>query len=84
MKLNPLIATAAEDRHIHCCQNQFCRACGSHVSGYNANEPLIAARPEGAKWDWWLACDNADCPNAEGEGLFQELPDWVETRPAVA
>jgi hypothetical protein len=35
---NPLMEAAAADRHVgKCCANRFCRTCGSHVSGYNAN-----------------------------------------------
>lgn len=76
---NPLIEQAAVDRHDGlCCRNQFCKVCGSHVSGYNCNEALNRQRPEAAgEWDWWVACDNANCIHAHGEGIFQDTPDWV-------
>jgi hypothetical protein len=77
MNQNPLIVLAAEDRHTECCTNQFCRACGSPVSTYNANQSVVVQRPEASEWDWWTACDNADCLNAYGEGEFQGKPDWV-------
>ena len=78
---NSLIEIAASDRHDTCCAAQKCRACGSHVSTYNANGPLIGARPEASEWDWWVACDNADCEHAYGEGLFQELIEWIAKDP---
>lgn len=76
---NPMIETCAASRHGDCCANNVCLSCGAHVSGYNATAEVIAARPEAAREDWWLACDNADCANAYGEGLFQFLPDWCES-----
>lgn len=83
IRRNPLMDQAAADRHqddSECCKHNFCRACGAHVSGYNANGDVIAVRPEAIEWDWWIACDNADCEHAFGEGLFQTTPDWVEER----
>jgi hypothetical protein len=81
VKLNPLIETAGKDRHDgDCCASNYCRVCGMHVSGYNANWALIEQRPEAAKEDWWIACDNGDCEHAYGEELFQGLPEWVEDR----
>ena len=80
MTPNPLMTLAAIDRHSDdatCCANNFCRACGSHVSGYTCNANVIAQRPAAAEWDWWQACDNADCEHAYGEGLFQFQNDWV-------
>lgn len=80
MRRNSLMDTASADRHkddAKCCRDNYCKVCGSHVSGYNANSATIAARPEAAREDWWIACDNADCAHSYGEGLFQELPDWV-------
>ena len=78
MRQNPLMTQADIDRHkFNCCKDQTCRECGSHVSGYNCNDVLLSMRPEAKDWDWWLACDNADCQHARGEGLFQRKPDWV-------
>jgi hypothetical protein len=78
---NKLITEVADQRHDACCAKEFCRACGAHVSGYNANSPLVRMRPEAKGWDYWAACDNAACEHAYGEGFFQNNPDWVETRP---
>lgn len=55
-----------------------CANCGAPVSHYTCNGDLIAKRPEAATWDWWAACDNAECPNHHGEGIFQEWPDWQQ------
>jgi hypothetical protein len=77
MQRNNLLEKAARDHHTICCINQYCVLCGFHVSGYNCNADLISERPEAADWDWWLACDNAECIHSYGEGLFQIYPDWV-------
>lgn len=72
---NPLKILAATDRHAQ--PRWLCKDCGASVGTYNCNHSLISARPEGAGWDWWAACDNAECKNAEGEGYFQSSPDWT-------
>jgi hypothetical protein len=75
---NPLFELAAKDRHTEdCCSRQRCGVCGCHVSTYNANASVIAQRPEADDWDWWVACDNANCEHAYGEGLFQNPIGWV-------
>lgn len=79
-RLNPLLHQAAENRHTKCCQNRYCLRCDAKVSTYNCNDPVVAVRPDAAGWDWWAACDNADCENAFGEGEFQEMPEWIEVR----
>lgn len=74
-------------RHKHAklrkiCEEDFigakgtCRDCGSPVSHYTCNGPLIAKRPMAAEWDWWGACDNLRCQNRIGEGIFQNRPDF--------
>lgn len=77
MNINPLVALASTDRHIRL-QAQTCTCCGSTVSTYNANPDVVSLRSEASEWDWWAACDNADCVNAYGEGYFQESPDWIK------
>jgi hypothetical protein len=77
MNLNPLVTLAKKDRHVTVTQ-KTCICCGSKVSTYNANAKVIALRPTANNSDWWAACDNADCVNAEGEGYFQEQPDWIK------
>src|ERR1039458_8463232 len=81
MKLNELIEQAKADWHTECCLDHSCRSCGAHVSTYNANQPFVNYRPEAEIWDWWVACDNADCEHAYGEGLFQCLPSWIKKPP---
>jgi hypothetical protein len=84
MKLNPLIEQAGTDRHpddANCCKDNVCLTCGAHVSGYNANSALRAARPEAANSDWWVACDNADCVHAYGEDQgVSNSPDWISRK----
>ncbi|PCJ68260.1 MAG: hypothetical protein COA62_15975 [Rhodobiaceae bacterium] len=80
MRRNPLLDAASDSSHerLDCCKKQACAECGSHVSAYNANDDLVELRPEAVGWDWWISCDNGDCTNAYGEGLFQQQPDWVQ------
>jgi hypothetical protein len=80
--VNDLIDLAADARHGDCCANQFCRACNSHVSTYDARGRVILRyRPGSAFEDWWVACDNGACVHAYGEGLFQVRPDWIVVTP---
>lgn len=53
-----------------------CRNCGASVSHYTCNHDLISKRPAAEDWDWWSACDNPVCTNHEGEGFFQNKPEW--------
>lgn len=76
---NPLLIDAASYRHPpHDDGKRYCcKACGENVSVYNCNPGFVFHRPDAEEWDWWMACDNAACEHAHGEGKFQELPDWV-------
>jgi hypothetical protein len=80
MNTNSLVMLAAVDRH-HRPIARRCKCCGSTISTYNANPSLVALRPEAVNWDWWAACDNADCEHAYGEGYFQDPLDWIDRRP---
>ena len=53
-----------------------CLVCRSDVHHYVCNGDLIKVRPDAADWDWWTACDNVDCVNHYGEGMFQHRPSW--------
>lgn len=77
MTQNQLIHAAGRDRHTTCCQDLKCVLCGSRVSGYNSNLWLHDLRPEARGWDWWQACDNGECPNSHGEGVFQCDADFA-------
>lgn len=80
MNLSPLVLLAAKDRHTGkpTKYRYDCKICGCPVSTYNCNSTLLEHRPKGEGWDWFLACDNADCTNSWGEGFFQSKPDWVK------
>ena len=78
IRLNPLIEQASPDRNPDKPLSYHCLVCGANVGDYNCNQALIAARPEGRVWDWWKACDNADCVYAYGEGWFPgDFPEWA-------
>ena len=79
MRQNDMINSCAVDRHPPK-YGYHCRACSCTASSYNCNACIIDARPEAFEWDWWMACDNADCVNSYGEGFFQFPPDWIEQK----
>lgn len=54
-----------------------CTACGGEVASYLCNDALIAVRPDGADWDWWMSCTNPECEHHYGEGYDQFEPEWV-------
>jgi len=78
-KPNPLIAQAAEDWLDN---DHKCFVCGSTVSVYachplETSGDIIKYRPEAVEEDWWVACDNADCAHAYGQGTTQWGVSWV-------
>jgi hypothetical protein len=79
VKPNPLIEQAKTERHKNC-DYLICKSCGANVSTYNANWPFIKHRPEADEWDWWAACDNANCEHAYGEGYFQTKLKWTTSK----
>ncbi len=58
-----------------------CNACGQSVASYLCNASLIAARPEAAAEDYWLACTNPACSHSYGCGYLQDEPDWYTYAP---
>lgn len=73
--LNPLVAAQADKRDGK--PLGACHICRSRVSVYHCHGTLVVERPESEHEDWWIACDNANCSRAYGEGYFQVAPDWV-------
>lgn len=69
----------SKDRGNDCLgQTGTCKECGSPVLGYLSNCSLLYMRPQAYEEDYWASCGNLTCPNHEGEGYFQTLPDWVD------
>jgi hypothetical protein len=71
----PMKYTVAGERHEGCCQNQVCSMCGSTVGTYNANKSVIDIRPEADDFDYWCMCDNTECSQAYGEGVYDDMTD---------
>ncbi|MGS1687102.1 hypothetical protein GHT72_028275 (plasmid) [Klebsiella pneumoniae] len=59
--------------NAHIIEKVRCRDC---------HFPLICVmnitKPPYDEWDWWIYCSNKTCKNHEGEGKFQNTPDFVE------
>ena len=36
--------------------------------------------PQSEDWDWWGYCSNKACEHHEGEGWFQDTPEFIEYR----
>jgi hypothetical protein len=55
-------------------KNAECVDCGWAIIDICCNgqdEPF-------ALWDWWWYCSNKSCKNHFGEGVFQNIPDFVK------
>ena len=55
-----------------------CKDCDSHVTIYSCIGVITALRPGSDFWSSWASCDNENCENHFGEGLFPlDKPDWI-------
>ena len=54
-----------------------CDWCGWPVVSAYCNGSFCDFK-DAAQWDWWFYCSNKSCKNHDGEGVFQDDPDWVE------
>lgn len=57
-------------------EKAFCRNCGWPIIDACCNGTFTLFK-DSAKWDWWLYCSNKGCKNHDGEGVFQDTPDWI-------
>lgn len=60
----------------HMKENCRCVKCGWPIIFTCCNDDM--QRLPWGMWDWWMYCSNKGCIHHEGEGVFQETPDWVE------
>lgn len=67
-------------------ENNHCKDCGWPVIHACCNDDFQKHK-DAKTWDWWLYCSNKGCKNHEGEGVFQDWPDWIKSektkRPAL-
>lgn len=54
-----------------------CRDCGWPIVDACCNCEFSGFK-DSSQWDWWFYCSNKGCKNHEGEGVFQDRPDWIE------
>lgn len=58
-------------------QKVHCSDCGWPIISACCNHPFTLYK-DSDKWDWWFYCSNKSCKNHDGEGVFQNNPEWVE------
>ena len=54
-----------------------CKDCGWPVIFACCNHPFTIFK-DAPTHDWWLYCSDKGCKNHDGEGIFQDIPDWVK------
>ena len=57
-------------------KNAYCGDCGWPIIFVCCNGPFQDFK-DASEWDWWLYCSNKVCENHDGEGVFQNRPNWV-------
>lgn len=55
---------------------QYCNDCGWPIISACCNDEFLAFK-DASNWDYWIYCTNKGCKNHDGEGVFQEFPNWV-------
>ncbi len=56
----------------------YCKDCGWPIVDAVCNDEFMNFK-DAKEWDWWYYCSNKGCKNHEGEGIFQNIPEWCET-----
>jgi hypothetical protein len=54
-----------------------CKVCGWPVLCCCCNDGTWGD----GSWDWWAYCTNKTCENHDGEGVFQDIPEWIMEDP---
>lgn len=57
-------------------KDYYCVDCGWPVVFACCNHPFTEFK-DASEWDWWVYCSDKGCKNHDGEGIFQNKPDWV-------
>jgi hypothetical protein len=55
---------------------QVCRDYGWPIIDVCCNGTFTEYK-DAAEWDWWYYCSNKSCRNHDGEGIFQDTPEWI-------
>jgi len=58
-------------------ENVHCIKCGWPVIHACCNDEFRGYKNADI-YDWWAYCSNKGCENHEGEGIFQDTPEWIE------
>lgn len=56
-----------------------CKDCGWPIIDACCNGDFTNFK-DSKEWDWWNYCSNKNCKNHGGEGVFQDLLDWIVYR----
>ena len=65
-----------EDRNVSILKGCKCRECEWPIIDVCCNGSFTEFK-DADKWDWWYYCSNKYCKNHDGEGVFQDDPEWV-------
>lgn len=59
-------------------KDKHCNYCGWPIVFVCCNGSFTTfSDPKDGPWDWWYYCSNKACKHHEGEGIFQDIPEWV-------
>lgn len=56
-----------------------CKTCKWPVISTLCNDGMMTTPPY-SEWDWWMYCSNKTCEHHQGEGYFQDTPDFIESK----
>ncbi len=57
-------------------EHLYCKDCGWPVVDSVCTDEFEDFK-DATEWDWWYYCSNKGCENHDGEGVFQDTPDWL-------
>ena len=58
-------------------ENYVCKDCGWPIVDVCCNGSFREFK-DAKKSDWWYYCSNKSCKNHDGQGVFQDEPEWIE------
>lgn len=68
--------TNIEKANAKILENKKCKDCGWPIIDACCNDSFQNYK-DASEWDWWQYCSNKGCVNHEGEGVFQDTPNWI-------
>lgn len=66
----------AKKNQVNFYENAYCEDCGYPILFACCNFPFSDFK-NAKESDYWVYCSNKCCKNHEGEGIWQDIPDWI-------